>query len=80
VHEERAVGGPDDPDPVETTDGGDNRLPVLLVARVDGDVAHDHVLHQLDEVDGPDVPAGLPDGRGESAEHSGPVLDRGPER
>ena len=79
MHEEGPVRDAHDPDAVDAAAGGDDGLAVQLVARVDGEVADDDVLDQLDEIDGPDVAAGLADGRREAAEHARPVLDRCPD-
>jgi hypothetical protein len=58
----------------------DDLLAVRLVARLEGQVAGDRRLADLDEVDRTDVAAGLADGRGDLSEHAGPVGDLEPDR
>src|SRR5439155_13635761 len=75
VHQEGAVRHVDDPYPPDAADLVDDLLAVLLVARLERDVAGDGALADLDQVDGADVSAGLADGRRDLAEHARPVDD-----
>ena len=51
VQQEGAVGGVDDAHALDGVDRGGDRLPLLVVGGVDGDVAQQLVLGDLDEVD-----------------------------
>jgi len=53
---------------------------VRLVAGLEGQVANDRLLADLDQVDRADVAAGLADRGGDFAEHAGLVLDLEPDR
>src|SRR5439155_20243262 len=80
VHEERPVGHVDDADPGDGADTIDDLLAVPIVAGLEGDVAGHRRLADLDEVDGADVSPGLADGRGDLAQHAGPIRDLQPDR
>jgi len=79
VHEERAVRDVHDLHAGDPADLLDDLLAVLLVARLERDVARDRRLPDLHEVDRADVAAGLADGRGDPPEHAGPVRDLEPD-
>jgi hypothetical protein len=75
VQQEGPVGGVDHAHALDGVDGGGDRLPLLLVGGVDGDVAQQLVLRDLDEVDGADDPAGLADRARYLTEHARAVGD-----
>jgi hypothetical protein len=61
VQRERPVGGIEDPRSGDRIDGGRQPRPVGGVAGLDRDVAHRVLSLDLDQIDGPDRPAGLAD-------------------
>ena len=65
----------DDARALDRVDGLEDRLPVGLVARVDGDVAQRAAVVDLDQVDGADLAAGAADRADDLAERAGAVLD-----
>jgi len=75
VHEEGAVRDVADRHALQRPQALDHLLAVTLVAGLERDVAGDRGLADLHEVDRADVATGLPDGRGDLAEHAGLVED-----
>jgi hypothetical protein len=75
VHQEGAIRDIGDADPGRRLDPVDDVMGVTAVAGLDGDVPEHPLPGHLDQVHRPDVAAGLPDDRGDAAQHAGLVLD-----
>src|SRR2546425_5588783 len=79
MHEEGSVGDVHDFHATDAADLLHDLLAVLLVARLEREVAGDGRLPDLHQVDRADVAAGLADGRGDLPEHAGAVRDLEPD-
>jgi hypothetical protein len=80
VHLEGAVCPVHELDALDLVHGLDDLVPVGGAARVHRDVAHDVVVVRLDDVDGADRAARMPDRRCDLAEDAGFVVEPDPER
>src|SRR3972149_5342475 len=73
--EEGAVRDVDDLDPGDRAQAIDDLRAGLVSAGLEGDIPRDGIPPHLDQVDGPDVAAGLADGGGDFPEHPRAVHD-----
>ena len=76
MHQEGAVGDIGDLDAGQAPELVDDALGVLVVPRLDRDVAEDAVARHFDQVDRADIAACLPDDHRDAPEHAGAVEDR----
>ena len=79
VHQEGPVGDVHDLHGANAADLVDDLLAVRLVSRLEGEVAGNRRLGDLDQVDRADIATGLADGRGDLPEHPGLVGDLQPD-
>ena len=75
VHGERAVRHLDDLDPVDGLDRRGDLLDVLLRGAVDDEVLVEVAAPHIEAADGRDVAAYLTDGRRQTSERAGPVVE-----
>src|SRR5204863_9593518 len=74
-----AVGHLHEPRAAHALDRGDHGFDVLAVGRVNHDLPDGVPVAHLDDVDGADVTAGVPDRRRYSPEHAGAALELEPQ-
>ena len=75
MHQKSAVRNIDDFHAVNVADGGDDFLIVLFAGGIDGDVAHQKILADRNDINRFDVAARLSDGGRDFAQFSGQILN-----